>query len=553
MKRALLSFGLLATTILFFSVTLNLNYLFDYENQAIPNYITEDNTTNNNISDEAATLGRVLFYDKNLSATNTVSCANCHQQAFGFSDPLQASVGVNGVTGRHSMRLINARFSAEDNFFWDERAPTLEAQTTEPIQDHAEMGYSGTGGAPTLANLIAELEAIAYYDELFTLAFGDDDITENRIQQALAQFIRSIESFDSPFDEGLAQSNINQQFPNFTTEENQGKALFLGRAGCQACHTAPEFDIDPNSRNNGVVGVIGDPASIDVTNTRAPSLRDLVNPDGVLNGPMMHDGSLTTLLEVINHYDDITIVAGNNNLDNRLRGGGPGGGTGQNLNLTNTEKDALVAFLETLTGSDVYTNEKWSDPFNPDGSLDLVAVGALPISLLGFSGESGPKWNFLSWSTMEEIDFSHFEVERSFDGTGEWTVIHEQLGGGAQVQNEGVRSYVFNDETPLLDSYYRLRSVDMDGSFALSEVIYLQRKEAGVLRVFPNPNNGRFFITIPTDAATELTLMDFNGRVVYRSPYASEAQFSDHQLPTGVYLLSATTRTERWVERIVIQ
>jgi cytochrome c peroxidase len=374
MQRALLSFCLLATSILAFSVALDLNNLFDYENQVIPAYINKDNTTTNDITDEAATLGRVLFYDKNLSTNNTISCASCHQQAFGFSDQQQASVGVNGTTGRHSMRLVNARFSAEDQFFWDERAPSLEAQTTQPIQDHAEMGYSGLSGNPTLADLITELEAISYYEDLFSLAFGDPNITEARIQQALSQFIRSIQSFDAPFDVGLAQRNLNQPFLNYTTEENRGKALYLGRAGCQRCHEAPEFDIDQNSRNNGVVGVIGAPGSIDVTNTRAPSLRDLVNPDGLLNGPLMHDGSLNTLLQVINHYDDITIVPGNNNLDQRLQGGGPGGGNGQNLNLTDTEKDDLVAFLRTLTGSDVYTNEKWADPFNPDGSLDLIRL-----------------------------------------------------------------------------------------------------------------------------------------------------------------------------------
>jgi cytochrome c peroxidase len=103
---------------------------------------------------------------------------------------------------------------------------------------------------------------------------------------------------------------------------------------------------------------------LDLINTRAPSLRDVVGHNGVSNGQLMHDGSLTSLAAVIDHYNLITPNQANNNLDNRLRGGGgPGGGQGQSLNLTQTEKDNLVAFLQTLSGTDVYTNQKWSDPF----------------------------------------------------------------------------------------------------------------------------------------------------------------------------------------------
>ena len=132
------------------SSTLDLGNLFNYENQAVPSYITEDNTAGNVITDEGATLGRVLFYDKNLSSNRTIACASCHIQEFAFSDTAVASQGVNGTTGRHSMRLVNSRFSEEERFFWDERASSLEVQTTMPIQDHAEMGFSGTNGDPDL-------------------------------------------------------------------------------------------------------------------------------------------------------------------------------------------------------------------------------------------------------------------------------------------------------------------------------------------------------------------------------------------------------------------
>lgn len=347
-----------------FSNAIDLANLANYSNQGQPNYIDEDNTGNNPITDEGATLGRVLFYDRNLSVDNTISCASCHKQSFAFGDNDLQSIGVDGLTGRHSMRLVNARFSEEQRFFWDERANSLETQTTMPIQDHIEMGFSGQNGDPGMNDLIDKLSGIGYYQELFTFVYGDPEITEQRMQRAMAQFIRSIQSFDSRYDQGRSQvNNNNTPFPNFTAEENQGKNLFMSNNGaaCNRCHQAPEFGIDNNSDNNGVVGVIGNPNAIDVTITRSPTLRDMFNPTGQLNGPLMHDGSMTTMLDVINHYDDIPNVPGNNNLDNRLRGGG--GGNGQNLNLSNQEKEALVAFLRTLSGSNVYSDQRWSDPF----------------------------------------------------------------------------------------------------------------------------------------------------------------------------------------------
>lgn len=101
----------------FFGDNINLTSLDNYENQTIPTYIRKDNTRGNDITNEQATLGRVLFYDKNLSVNNTISCASCHQQAFAFGDPQVTSTGVNGLTGRHSMRLVNTRFDDEENFF----------------------------------------------------------------------------------------------------------------------------------------------------------------------------------------------------------------------------------------------------------------------------------------------------------------------------------------------------------------------------------------------------------------------------------------------------
>jgi cytochrome c peroxidase len=261
------------------------------------------------------------------------------------------------------MRLVNARFGTESKFFWNERAATLEAQTIQPIQDHNEMGFSGASGDPSLNDLVTRLSAIAYYRDLFKFVYGDSAITETRIQNALAQFVRSIQSFDSKYDRG--RSNVagdGANFTNFTSDENAGKRLFLdppnrGGAGCAGCHRPPEFDIAPNSLNNGIIGVFGNAGSQDLTVTRAPTLRDLVNPDGTSNGPFMHDASKASLDAVVEHYDNG--ITSNTNLDNRLL---PGGNP-QRLGLTSTEKNQLVLFLKTLTGSDLYTNSKWSDPF----------------------------------------------------------------------------------------------------------------------------------------------------------------------------------------------
>lgn len=345
-----------------FSSVLSFNSLPDYESQTIPSYINLDNSGSNVIINEVTLLGRVLFYDKSLSSDNTVSCSSCHQQENAFSDVADVSVGVNGATGRHSMRLINSRFSREVKFFWDERAASLEAQTTQPIQDHNEMGFSGTNGDGDLVDLITKLEGILYYPEVFMYAFGNDEITESKIQLALSQFIRSIQSFDSKYDQGRESvANDQQNFSNFTVDENAGKSLFLtptpqGGAGCAGCHSPPAFDIDPDSRSNGVVGVFGE-VSTDFIVTRSPTLRDLFNPDGSTNGNFMHDASFATIEEVIDHYD--SGITNTTNLDNRLLPGG----VPQNLGLTATEKNQIADFLRTLTGSDVYNNSNWSTPF----------------------------------------------------------------------------------------------------------------------------------------------------------------------------------------------
>jgi cytochrome c peroxidase len=360
-----------------FGTNIDPTNLANYANQGKPAYLNpvKDNTGGNTITNPKATLGRVLFYDKNLSIDNSISCGSCHKQQFAFSDTAVASKGVaGGVTARHAMRLINARYAVETKFFWDERAATLEIQTTKPIQDHAEMGFSGLSGRPGIANLLTKLQAISYYNELFKFVYGDINVTEARMQECLAQFVRSIQSFDSKYDAGRATvANDGQPFPNFTAQENNGKQIFLtppvfdaggnrisGGAGCNGCHNAPEFDIDPNSGNNGIIGKIPPGIGIDITVTRAPSLRDVTNGSGVENGPLMHTANLATVQNAVGHYNTINIAPGNTNLDPKLRPGG----VGQKLNLTGAEQSALVAFIKTLSGTNVYTDRKWGNPFN---------------------------------------------------------------------------------------------------------------------------------------------------------------------------------------------
>ncbi|GLQ21010.1 cytochrome c peroxidase [Algimonas porphyrae] len=362
-----------------FGANIDLAALADYANQPVPDYIGPALVNGNPVTDKGATLGRVLFYDRNLSIDNSIACASCHVQANGFSDLATVSNGVgSGETGRHSMRLINGGFGHDgpgggaSTQFWDQRAATHAEQETMPIQDANEHGFSGQNGAPDFDDLITKLEGIDYYEELFRFTFLDPDITEARIGQALAQFTKSIQSFDSRFDDGLAQTgNINANFPNFTAQENQGKNNFRGQGtglNCSACHQPPEFTIQtgPNRGHNGVVGDAQDPLGFDFTNTRSPSLRDLVDANGQLNGPLMHDGSLPTIRAMLDHYSNIPTPGGEpartqflNTLDPRLRDGNQA----EQFNLTDAEKDAIEAFLRTLSGSNVYTDPKWSDPF----------------------------------------------------------------------------------------------------------------------------------------------------------------------------------------------
>ncbi|MBP9103923.1 MAG: c-type cytochrome [Chitinophagaceae bacterium] len=350
------------------SLVLNLPALpFNYANPTLPAYITASpiqaqiNTPiNNQITDNGATLGRVLFYDKNLSINNSTSCASCHKQANAFSDTELKSEGFNGgLTGRHSMPLTNVKYYPNGRFFWDQRAATLEEQVLTPIQDAVEMGM-------TLPQLETKLRSLPYYSSLFTKAFGDATINSNRISLALSQFVRSIVSFQSKYDAGRATFPVNPAppanavFPNFTVAENRGKEIFLSpQNACAACHGSETFTA-PQEKNNGLdltttdrgFGLVANNTNLDGT-FKVGSLRNVE-----LTAPYMHDGRFATLEQVVEHYS--TGVRDHPNLSPQLR---LPGGQPRLLNLTPQDKAALVAFLKTLTDVSVTTEVKYSNPF----------------------------------------------------------------------------------------------------------------------------------------------------------------------------------------------
>ena len=315
----------------------------------------EDNTpANDATTDAGATLGRVLFYDKRLSTNQTISCASCHRQANGFSDPRKFSVGFDGSLGsRNAMGLSNARWYQRKKFFWDERAATLEDQTLMPIQNPVEMGM-------TMDALTNRLATEPFYTNLVTQAFGSPAVTTNRILRALAQFVRSIVSTRSKYDIGVSNG-----FANFTAQENLGRQIFFGQTTppvpCAICHGTDNFVPTTTLNNNGLEFPFVDKGVGAITgNTnqdglfKVPSLRNIE-----LTAPYMHDGRFTNLEQVVEFYN--SGIVNNVNLSPPLRG--PGGGV-LRLNLTTAQKAALVAFLKTLTDSNLAADEKLSDPFN---------------------------------------------------------------------------------------------------------------------------------------------------------------------------------------------
>jgi cytochrome c peroxidase len=340
----------------------------------------DDTPADDPTTDAGATLGRVLFYDRRLSVNGKVACASCHLQAHGFSDSRAKSLGFDGrETARHAMPVLDTRFYRRGKFFWDERAASLEEQVLAPIQNEVEMGMK-------LDTLESRLAKTGYYAPLFEAAFGDDGVTSERIARALAQFLRSMVSYQSRWDAALAQvDSIEGDLPGFSAAENRGKQIFFGqhdksaRGLCGTCHLmANELAFFPQGlprppvpnaavfymvapANNGLiddadegVGAITGVAT-DKGKFKSPSLRNVA-----LRPPYMHDGRFATLAEVVEHYN--SGIAAHPNLDPALRQGVPNGPP-MKLGLSEEDKAALIAFLGTLTDDTLATDARLSDPF----------------------------------------------------------------------------------------------------------------------------------------------------------------------------------------------
>jgi cytochrome c peroxidase len=318
----------------------------------------DNDPPSNAINDRVATLGRVLFYDLRLSTNNKAACSSCHQQALGFTDSMRFSNGIStaGTTDFHAMRLGNIRYWRPGSAFWDRRVATVEAQVSHPLLNPVEMGWAG--GAGDFASLIRKMGATAYYPELFQWAYGSPAITEDRVEKALAQFVRAMVASSSKWDTGYAQvftpeapnRALGVALPNFTRQENRGRELFMtpvgqGGAGCSSCHLPPTFALAENARSNG----------LDAGETRlfkAPSLRNVG-----LTGPYMHDGRFTSLAQVVDFYDHG--IQQGPALDDRLRQGGHP----QRLHFDAADRAALVAFLNTLTDRKLTTDPRFGNPF----------------------------------------------------------------------------------------------------------------------------------------------------------------------------------------------
>lgn len=300
----------------------------------------------NPTSDAGATLGRVLFYDKRLSITNTHSCGTCHEQVHGFANSTPFSIGVAGEpTKRNAMGLTNARYNLRNTYFADERVSTLEKLALMPIEDPIELGNS-------LPRVVEKLAATDFYPPLFEAAFGTPEITSERIAKALAQFVRTLISYQSKTDE-YENPPEGQPQPDpstvYTPQELAGKNVFLA-GQCFFCHNDTN-KITFDSQNNGLDETPSD-LGAGGGRFRAASLKNIGR-----TAPYMHDGRFATLRDVVEHYDHG--VKDSVNLS-ALLGGGSGG---RRLNLSEEDKEALVAFLNTLTDEKMLADPRFSDPF----------------------------------------------------------------------------------------------------------------------------------------------------------------------------------------------
>ena len=299
--------------------------------------------SDNPLTNEGKQLGRMLFYEKKLSRNNTVACASCHHQELAFSDSNTVSFGVDSITGtRQAMALFNLAYS-KSGFFWDGRADVLRHQSLLPIENEMELDE-------TLANVITKLSNEQIYLDQFNLVFGNNEITEDKIGLALEQFLTSMVSKNSRYDQ-FSRDEIG-----LTTSELKGEQLYSDK-GCDNCHSGFNFDAQDNIFLNNGLDATNDFSDLGralVTNLnrdkakfKSPSLRNIA-----VSAPYMHDGRFSTLEEVLNHYS--FQVKESTTVDGSVVGG---------FELTLSEQADLIAFLETLTDEEFLSNNAFSNPF----------------------------------------------------------------------------------------------------------------------------------------------------------------------------------------------
>lgn len=310
----------------------------------------------NELTKAKVQLGRMLFYENRLSALDNQSCATCHAQSGVFSDSAQFSIGTHGdIGGRQAMAVVNLAWNT-NGFFWDGRSETLRHQALEPIQNPVEM-------AETLENVVAKLNQEEMYQDQFTRAFGDDEITSQRMALALEQFMMSVVSNDSKYDRFLAGTET------LSESEERGRQLFFAEynpffpeesgADCAHCHSGINFENDQYMNNgldaDGVSTDLGrfefteDPS--DIGKFKVTTLRNIE-----LSGPYMHDGRFATLEEVVSHYNSgIQLSA---TVDPAIANTEETG-----LMLSEEDQVDLVNFLKTLTDYTFLQNEQYADPF----------------------------------------------------------------------------------------------------------------------------------------------------------------------------------------------
>jgi cytochrome c peroxidase len=319
------------------------------------NAFSSDTAINNK-----ATLGRVLFYDTHLSLNNAIACGSCHKQALGFADNVPLSLGYEGrLTKRNSKSIANLAgddpmffdiTQPNSPLFWDGREEILQNLIARPVTNHVEMGIDDINALP------GKLAALSYYNQLFVNAYGDNAISMNRISECVADFLVAIQSHNSRFDQYI-QGNTGA----FSPLEVSGFNLFNQKYNCASCHHIEQNTYTTEDfKDIGLDNVYTDLGRGAVTTQtsdngkfRVPGLRNVA-----VSAPYMHDGRYKTLSDVIDHYSHG--IQNSPNLDFELQ---DTSGKAMQMNIPDQDKQALIAFLNTMTDYSLLTDPKFSNPF----------------------------------------------------------------------------------------------------------------------------------------------------------------------------------------------